>query len=147
MGDLDESVRAVEQFMGGLNCSQAVLAQYAEAGGLDQELAMRIASGFGGGMGGLGETCGAVTGAVMAIGLVTAGPEPRDPADKMRTSALVRAFLDEFRRRHGTCTCRALLGVDIGTAEGLQEARDRGLMQTQCPEYVRDAVRILEEMV
>jgi C_GCAxxG_C_C family probable redox protein len=143
---MDRSDHAVDLFTGGLNCAQAVFAEFAEDNSLDLDLALRIACGFGGGMG-QGDMCGAVTGGIMAIGLISLGPDPRDPGAKAATSAAVRWFVEEFRMRHGACLCRDLLGCDISTPEGLQEARGRGLMQTRCPEYVRDAVQIIEEMV
>ena len=138
---------AVEEFTSGLNCSQAVLAEYAELGGLDPEVGLRLASGFGGGLGCLGDTCGAVSGAVMAIGLLLSSPDPRDQVAKMRTYDAVQSFIREFSARHETTSCRELLGCDISTPDGLLEARSLGLMETRCVAYVRDAVDILETMV
>ena len=138
---------AVERFSSGLNCSQAVLGAFAEEYGLDVELALKVACGFGGGMGRTGGACGAVTGAVMVLGLAQTGPEPREPAAKVRVYGLVQSFLEQFAERHGATECRELLGCDIGTVEGYQQAAGRGLFQSQCPQYVRDAAEILEEML
>jgi C_GCAxxG_C_C family probable redox protein len=138
--------RAAQQFKAGLNCSQAVIGEFAEGLGLDYGTALKIACGFGGGMGRLGHTCGAVTGAIMVMGLRAARRDPRDPLVKARIYGLVRSFVEEFEARHETTSCRELLGCDISTPEGYEEATQQGLFQTRCPEYVADAVEILEEM-
>ena len=138
--------RAVEEFGTGLNCSQAVLAAYADDLGVDPAMAQGIACGFGGGMGQTGGVCGAVTGAIMVIGLKSCAPEPRDPMVKARTYSLVRTFAEEFEARHEALACRDLLGCDISTPEGFEQARTAGLLQERCPQFVSDAVEILEEM-
>lgn len=137
---------AVKEFKSGLNCSQAVLGHYAEEHGLPLELAMRVASGFGGGMGRTGGVCGAVSGAIMAIGLMAATDNPRDSVAKSHIYGLVRSFLEEFRARHGSTQCRELLGCDISTPEGYEQAASQGLFQQKCPHYVQDAVEILDDM-
>jgi C_GCAxxG_C_C family probable redox protein len=143
---MKRSDEVIEKFKGGRNCSQAVFAAFAEECGLETETALKIACGFGGGMGRLGHTCGAVTGAIMAIGLKTCGSDPADPITKTRVYSLVRSFMEEFEARHETTLCRELLGCDISTTEGQEEAKALGLFDTECPVYVRDAVEILEEM-
>lgn len=143
---MSKSEVAVEDFRTGANCSQAVLGVYAGERDLDPDLALRIASGFGGGLGRLGHTCGAVTGAIMAIGLVASNAEPRGLASKTHVYGLVRSFVEEFEARHHTTACRELLGCDISTPQGYEEATKLGVFVTRCPEYVRDAVEILEEL-
>ena len=143
---MNKSQHAAEQFRAGANCSQAVFGEFAEECGVDAAWALKSACGFGGGMGRLGGTCGAVTGAIMAIGLLACGPDPLDSIAKARVYALVRSFVEEFETRHGTISCRELLGCDISTSEGHAEASRLGLFETECPTYVEDAVEILEEM-
>jgi C_GCAxxG_C_C family probable redox protein len=143
---MKKSTHAVEQFKSGCNCSQAVLAEYAEEHGLDGESALRIACGFGGGMGRLGNTCGAVTGAIMVVGLKGCTSDPREPATKDRVYGLVCSFVEEFEARHQTTSCRELLRCDISTPEGYEEAKELGLFRTLCPGYVEDAVEIIEGM-
>jgi C_GCAxxG_C_C family probable redox protein len=144
---MSKSEVAVEAFRGGANCSQAVLGAYAEEHGLTQELALKIACGFGGGVGRLGHTCGAVNGAVMALGLVASNAEPSGVANKIRVYGLVQSFVEQFEARHNTTLCRELLGCDISTPQGYTEATASGVFATLCPEYVRDAVEILEELL
>ena len=144
---MSKSDVAVEVFRGGANCSQAVLGAYAAEHGLTSELALKIACGFGGGIGRLGHTCGAVAGAVMAIGLVAGDAEPTGAANKARVYGLVQSFVEQFEAKHHTILCSELIGCDINTPQGYEEATARGVFTTLCPEYVRDAVEILEELL
>jgi C_GCAxxG_C_C family probable redox protein len=137
---------AVECFCAGAACSQAVLATYAEDLGLSREQAMKVASGFAGGMR-LAETCGAVTGAFMVLGLKHAGSncDKRDGRD--RVYAVMRDFVTRFEERNNTVVCKELLGCDISTPEGAQKATGEGLFRTICPKVVQDAAEILEQML
>lgn len=131
----------------GLNCCQAMLMAYAAEHGLTREDAMRIGSGFGGGMGGMGGmglTCGAVTGAYMVIGLKYPRPDREHGAESSRR---VQAFSQRFCRAHGTCACRELLGYDISTPEGNAAAREAGAFQRVCPKLVRSAAEILDQVL
>jgi C_GCAxxG_C_C family probable redox protein len=143
---MNRSEHAVDQFEGGLNCSQAVLGEYADQYGIDHEFALRVACGFGGGMGRLGRTCGAVTGAIMVIGLQACGDDTRQAAARARTYVLVQAFVEGFLARNHFLACSELLGCDISTPEGFEEAKGHGLLETKCPKYVEDAVDILEQL-
>lgn len=130
---------AVNSFKSGLNCSQALLSAFSEDLGLDKETSAKIASGFGGGMGCTGETCGAVTGAVMVIGL--------KHGKSGKATAFSRELMERFRDRNGFVTCRALLGCDISTEEGMAKARKDNLFSSRCPKFVEDAAGIVEELV
>ncbi len=138
--------RAVRRFAEGFNCSQAIISAYAEPLGLEEEIALKIAAGFGGGMGRLGRTCGAVTGAFMVLGLRYGRNSP-DQAAKERIYARIREFADRFNARNASLTCKGLLGVDISTPEGHELARKKQLFTTVCPRFVRDAAEVLEEML
>ncbi len=98
-------------------------------------------------MGRLGYTCGAVTGAVMVLGLAECVPDPRALATKVHTYGLVQEFMERFKALHGTTACADLLGCDIHIPEGYAEATQRGLFQEECPKFVEDAAAILEEML
>jgi C_GCAxxG_C_C family probable redox protein len=129
----------------GFNCAQAVFSALAESLGFDQALARKIASPFGGGIGRTGETCGAVTGALMAMGLKEGFSEP-DRQAKDNVYARTREFLDRFRERFGGVACRALIGVDISTPEGILQAREQGVFSTRCSSFIHGSVEIAEEM-
>jgi C_GCAxxG_C_C family probable redox protein len=109
-------------------------------------MCMKVASGFGGGLGGLQEACGAVTGACMAIGLKY-GEKVDDPQSRQKIYELVQEFGREFKSRNKAITCRDLLEFDISTKTGMKEARDKGIFKTKCPGFVRDAVEILEKFM
>jgi|WetSurMetagenome_2_1015567.scaffolds.fasta_scaffold687410_1 C_GCAxxG_C_C family probable redox protein len=130
-----------------LNCSQSVLNAFCPELGLDAKLARKIALGFGGGMGHTGKTCGAVTGACMVIGLKYGDQKPENAqAVKDKVYELVVELNRRFSLIHGSTECGKLLGYDLSTAEGLAAAREKGVFTTLCPQFVRDAVTILESM-
>jgi len=138
---------AASRFEAGYNCSQSVFSAFAERLDLPVETALKIAAPFGGGIGRLGEVCGAVSGALMALGLHAGHTAAQDPEAKERTYRMARAFAAEFQRRHGCLTCRELLGCDIGTPEGQQQAREAGLFKQRCPAFVSDAAEIAAAMM
>jgi C_GCAxxG_C_C family probable redox protein len=138
---------AVACFKEGFNCSQAVLAAFAPELGLEREAALRVAGAFGGGMGRTGQTCGAVTGALMVLGLKHGQVSAADRPAKEHTYALAREFVAQFEARHGSALCRELLGYDIGTPEGMQAIKEKGLHHSLCPKLVGDAAEILERLL
>jgi len=114
---------------------------------MDEQTALRVACGFGGGVGRLGLTCGAVTGAVMVIGLKYGKVKVDDDAAKEKTYALVQEFARRFRARNKSLNCTELLGYDLGTAEGREKVKEKNLATTVCEKAVRDAAEILEEIL
>ena len=134
-------------FEAGFSCSQALLAAYGAQLGLDRETALKVAGAFGGGIGRLGRTCGAVTGSVMVIGLKYGKTKAEDDEKKEKTYRLVGEFVEEFRARNGSTICRELLGSDIGTSEGMQLAEERGLFTSLCPKLVHDAAEIVGQLL
>ncbi len=143
----ENAAKAEAMFASGYNCAQSVLVCCGAGMGVSRDAAIRLAAPFGGGLGATGEVCGAVSGALMALGLKFAQDAPQDPAAKQRTYELARRFLDAFRKRHGTVLCRELLGCDIRTPEGQAKAREAGLFKKLCPPLVRSAAEIVEEML
>jgi C_GCAxxG_C_C family probable redox protein len=144
---MDKVKESASCFKDGFSCSQAVFATYAVDMGMDREKALKIAQAFGGGMGGMGEMCGAVTGAFMVIGLKYGRTRADDDEAKFKTYALVQEFTKRFKARHGTIVCRELLGCDIGTPEGHRIAKEEKLFSTLCPKFVQDAAEIIEEIL
>ena len=133
-------------FSEGFNCAQSIVAAYAPSLGLDREAALKIASGFGGGMGRLAETCGAITGAFILLGLKF-GAAAAEREAKEAVYARVREFAAKFKACHGSLVCRDLLGCDLSTPEGFALAREKKLSSTVCPPYIETAAKILEEML
>jgi C_GCAxxG_C_C family probable redox protein len=143
---MDPIDRAKENYAQGFSCSQSVFVAFAEEMGVDRETAAKIAAGFGGGMGRSGRTCGAVSGALMAVGLARGTAVPTDKATKEQAYASVRKVLEAFEARHGTLDCSSLLGADIGTPEGHALAREKGLF-SRCARYVESAAEITVEIL
>lgn len=143
----DKVEEAVAYFEKGFVCSQAVFAPYAESFGLKPEIALPIADAFGAGMGGMAETCGAVTGAFMVIGLKYGRIHAEDSEAKEKTRRLIKEFVIRFNNRHGSITCKTLLDVDISTDEGMEAANEKGFFEILCPKFVRDAAEILENII
>ena len=139
--------QAVSCFKDTFNCSQAVLSAYGQEFGLDGKVALKISCGFGAGMGCMGETCGAVTGAFMVIGLKHGRSEISDGPAKDRTYKLVREFSDKFKGRNGSIVCKELLGFDISTPEGMKEAKRKNIHEACCPKFVKDAAEIVGELL
>jgi C_GCAxxG_C_C family probable redox protein len=138
---------AVSLFEEGFSCSQAVLAAFGDRFGVEREIALRIAAGFGGGMGRMAQTCGAVTGAFMLIGLKFGSIDAKDRQSREKAQAVVREFANRFISRNDFLLCRELLGCDISISEGHKFAKESKLFATVCPKYVRDSAEIIDEMI
>jgi C_GCAxxG_C_C family probable redox protein len=115
--------------------------------GLDREQALKLAGAFGGGMARMGETCGVVTGSMMTIGLKHGKTKAADDEAKERTYRLVLEFIDRFKAKHGSIVCKELLDCDMSTPEGLQEFKDRQLIETHCARFVKDAAEMLVKIL
>lgn len=133
---------AVSLFKEGFNCAQSLLAVYGTALGLERDLALKIAAAFGGGIGRMRETCGVVTGALMIIGLKFGSVVARDTDAKKKTYACVHIFVTHFKARNKSLKCGELLGFDITSHP---EAKNR--IAEQCPQYVKDAALIIEDIL
>jgi C_GCAxxG_C_C family probable redox protein len=135
---------AAQFFNDGASCSQAVFAAFAPSLGVDAGQAFRFASGFGGGMH-IGGTCGAATGAVLALGLAYAGDD--SASDRHAVMGAVEAFFERFGEQVGATQCPAILECDVRTAEGKALVREHGLRETRCLPAVRAAAQILDDML
>ncbi len=133
-----------ELFASGLHCSQVVLGQWADDLGYDPEELHRAAAAFGGGMF-RGDTCGAVTGAMIAIGLKYGGSG--EPDKNAATTAKVAAFQERFVERLGSTICRDLLGYDFSVPGDQARAMESGRLMTFCPMAVETALDILDTLM
>ncbi len=133
-------------FAQNFSCSQAVAAAFAADYGLDAPILLRIAAPFGGGVARSGDTCGAVSGALMVIGLRYGITQP-DPAAKERTYERAQEFIARFRACNGAVHCRDLLGYDFATPEGRAAIREHKLTHVVCPRLVESAVALLEDLL
>jgi C_GCAxxG_C_C family probable redox protein len=142
-----KSEKAVQTFQSGFNCAQSVLTAFADDYNVDTEIALQISLGFGGGMGRLQKTCGAVTGAFMVLGLHNAKNYTDNHDKKAHTYSMIQDYQIEFIQRHGTIDCDKLLNCDLTTESGQQYAKDNNLFVTVCERCVFDSVEILERIV
>ena len=144
---MTKSTHALACFRNGFACSSAVFSSFSEELGLDPETAKKISCGFGAGISKTGNICGAVSGAIMVIGLKYGKTKEGDDAATEKTRALVREFMQEFTERHGSVNCTELLGYNLSNPEEYEKARDNKLFVTKCPELVSDATAILEKIL
>ena len=136
--------QAIALFDEGFSCAQAVFAACAPEMGLDRKKALKLSQAFGGGMAQMGLTCGAVTGALMVIGLKHGRTQADDQEAKDKTYALTKEFVQFFRDTFGTIGCRELIGIDLDNPEDVEKAEREGIFEKKCTEYVASAARWLE---
>jgi C_GCAxxG_C_C family probable redox protein len=138
------SETAADLFHRSFNCSQAVFSAFGPRFGLDEKICLRLASPFGGGVARRGEVCGAVSGALLALGLVRGAD---DPAGKDAAYQLAGEFLRRFESKHGSLRCRDLIECDLSTPAGYQAAAEKKVFVTICPALVLAATGIVEELL
>lgn len=138
--------KAGDYFSQKLHCSQAVLAAFADDCGISEEQALKLGSCFGSGMR-KGEVCGAVTGALMVLGLLYGQKKPEDLAGRQSSNEVNDLMMDRFKEKCGSYLCNDLLGCDISTKEGVQFCMDNKLFTEFCPKMVAAAVEVVEEII
>ncbi len=131
-------------FLQGYNCAQAVFGAFAQTVGLNPEMALRLSAPFGGGIGRTREVCGAVSGALMVLGMI----ESPEPCDKAQTYEHTRALLDRFKRENGSIICRELLaGVNVTAGGAPEERTEQYYKKRPCPELVAQAAGFAWELL
>lgn len=139
--------KTLAAFRSGLNCSQSVLTAFTEDLKVDNNLALSLSCGFGAGMGRLQGTCGAVTGAFMAIGAYNCKKFSENKDRKEETYAMIQKFNDRFVSLNGTTECRKLINCDLSTNEGLMYAIENKLFEKVCEKCIADSINILEDFI
>ena len=138
--------RAVDYYSRNFNCTQGVFTTYAVEHGIDEKLALRLATNFGGGAR-KGEMCGAVSGALLVLGLLYGHSESDDLETKEKAYAMSEEYMNRFIRKNGSVVCRELLGYDLSKPEEKAVIMEKNLFRTLCPEMIRSAVEILDELL
>ena len=134
MKSIEERVAEIkDKHTRGYNCAQIVLCSYAEELGIDEETLFRISEGFGAGMGGMMQTCGAVTAMFMALGLANSSGDLQACDTKPQTMKKVRELAAEFEKKNGSIVCRELKGIVTGK------------VLRSCDGCIEDGIRILGE--
>ena len=142
---MDHSIRAAELFEQGYNCAQAVLMAYGDLTGLENSLAAKMASSFGGGMGRMREVCGAVSGMLAVAGILW-GYDAPDPEKQKAHYALVQELAGQFRESMGSILCRELLANP--PSDPTPTPRTREFYATRpCTRIVMEACRILDSYI
>ena len=146
---MTKSQLAKQFFKEGANCSQAVLCAFAKECGLTEKDAMRIASGFGGGMGRMREICGAVSGMTLVANLLYGNTDPADKAAKDRHYALIQQLAKAFQEQNGSIICRELLELNkTGADTPVSEERTKEYYQKRpCADLVEMAAQIVENQL
>ena len=143
---MNKSDKALELFSNNFNCSQAVFAAFAPDFGIDEKLALMLGTSFGGGARN-GEICGAVSGALLVLGLKYGHYNAADNEQKSRAYGIAVDYTTRFKELNGSIVCRDLLGYDLTKPEEMACIKEKGLFGTVCPKMVESAVKILENVL
>ncbi len=145
---MTKSEKAVSKFIENYNCAPSVLFSFCDDLKIEKDKALKLACGFGAGMGRKEEVCGAVTGGIIVIGAKYGRGENDNRTATEETYAKTREFMDQFAGRHGTFICRKLLnGCDLTTEEGQKHFNENDLLNKTCKPCVQSAVEILESII
>lgn len=137
------TAKAQAYFDEGYACSQAVLLAYCEHFNLDERTAKLISSSFGGGMGRLRQTCGAVTGGFMVLGLAYGNEKPKDMKSKLFAYQKVRELYHQVEEIHGTVNCKELL-YNHATQAQVDEREHHKII---CRQLVGEVAGMLHEVL
>ena len=140
-----KSGTAEEIFSSGFNCAQAVLGSHSSDFGLDSALSKKITGAFGGGMAYNGEVCGAVSGALMLIGLKYGKHIEGDNEAKEKTYRIANEYIAKFKKEYGSIKCSDLIKYNLSIDEELQKARETGVFKSICTLLVKRSVELVEE--
>lgn len=142
----DRIEKAVDNFKSGYNCSQSVVAAFADMYGFTEEQALRMSASFGGGIGRMRLTCGAACGLFMLAGLEKGATDGKDREGKAANYALVQRLAEEFKKRNGSLTCAELLGLSKPEGSSVPEARtEQYYAKRPCVKMVEEAAKIWVE--
>lgn len=138
---------AIKLFNSGCNCAQATLCAFRDIIGIDEKLLLRAASDFGGGMSGTRETCGAITGMLMALGFLRGYDDVTDTERKHRLYEEGRALIDDFTAEFGTITCGELTREVAPRFREAPHPLVSDPMCRPCTAFVAYAVSILDKHI
>ncbi|NHJ04630.1 MAG: C_GCAxxG_C_C family protein [Candidatus Heimdallarchaeota archaeon] len=142
----NEIVRKAKENFPKYNCAQSVLKAILEHKELYFDQVTTLAAGFGGGISRRGEICGAVSGAIMAIGIIH-GQQIKDPKEhKIVTYNSANEFIKKFNQIHNTVICNELIGFDISDSEAREKGNKEGIFENICPNFIESAIKIILEM-
>lgn len=138
--------KAENYFSNNFNCCQAVFTTFATDYGMSEELALKVATQFGGGAR-KGEMCGAVSGALMVLGLEYGHYHINAPEEKGNAYKKAEEFMNRFIEKQGSVVCRELLGYDVSKSEDMIKIKELDLFKRTCPKMIQCATEIVEQML
>ncbi len=138
--------KAESYFKEEFNCCQSILAAFGPENGLNEDLCLKLGTGFVAGMSYQGKTCGAVTGAYLAISLKNGNNIPNDEIRKEMTYMHIREFNKQFLKEFSSTNCNEILGADVGTEEGMFKISEKELFEKICPSVVKRSAEIIEKI-
>ena len=140
--------KAIDKFLTGYNCAQSVLYAHAAEVGIDDESALKAATGFGAGIAQRGEMCGALTGGIMALGFKFGRGNGQDRTATERTYDKAQALIREFEKQHGSTMCLVLVdGCRFTTGAGKEQFKKQDLLRTRCVGCVRTVCEMLPSLL
>ena len=139
--------KAILSFKSGFNCAQSVVIAFQEELGFDENQALTMSVGFGGGMGRLQEKCGAVTGAFMVLGMHSSKMHEDNLSRKNTSYAMIQKFDERFKSLHQTTQCSELLNCDLRSDTGHAFAVENNLFEKICQKCIADAIGIVEDLI
>lgn len=145
MKEIEE--KAIYSFYNGMNCAQSVLTAYADHLKFDPQMALSVSAGFGGGIGKMQKTCGAVTGSFMVLGISNSKKHLENIDARNATNEMVQKFTVDFTALHGSLDCKELLNCDFTTEAGEKQFKDLDLKKNICSKCISDSIKLIEELV
>lgn len=145
---MERKDRAMKYFEKGYNCAQSVFLAFGDLHGMDERMAARFASSFGGGMGRLREVCGTVTGMFLVAGILYGYEDPKAGKEKTEHYKRIQELAAEFEEQNGSIVCRELLGLTVKREEPVPEERTEAYYKKRpCKELVGQAAQIMERYI
>ena len=140
------SIKAAEYFIKGYNCAQSVFIAFSDLTGMNIETAAKISSGFGGGMGGLREVCGAFSGMVLVYNYIYGYNNPTDMVEKNRVYNDIQKLAEMFKNKTGNIICREILKSNIDISD-MTESEKVYCQKKPCAKLVISAAKVLDDFI
>jgi len=139
--------KSVELFLEGYNCAQSIVTAFGSELGLKEKDALKLATGLGAGINYQGQTCGAVVGSYIILGLRYGIDQARDQEGKARLRMILNKFSEEFTNEYKSLNCKDILGKDVSKDDELEELRKNNVFRELCPRVVKTASNIVEKLL
>lgn len=139
--------KAIDYFLSGYNCAQAVFLAFEDVTGIDEKTAAKMVSSMGGGVGGMREMCGSVSSMCLVAGIIYGYDNPKDNKAKKEHYERIQALSDEFSKRNGSLLCRDLLGLPNAVRPQPRPRTEEYYKTRPCAKFCGDAAEILDKYI